>query len=242
MMREARSWVFLAVGLLLAAVTGVALYGFTQQVAQAPAAAATSSIEVLVAKIDLPVRTVISADVLSRKSYPADLLPAGVIKSEIDAIGLTTLAPISRGQTIVAGQLAAAEGKKGASVTLQKGMVLVSFPTTDPLTIGGLVNVGDRVDILASVTINPGDTSRTSQTTIQNLEVIDIVGPTKEQPQRATALVFAVDHQVALVLKYLRDSQASVDLAIRSRAETESARTSGVDLTFLVQNYSFKPR
>jgi Flp pilus assembly protein CpaB len=239
-MREARSWIFLAVGVLLAAVTGLALYGLSQQVAQPQLAAANSTIQVLVAKVDLPLRTVITADALSRKTYPADLVPVGAVSSELDAIGLTTIAPITRGQTIVAGQLAAAEGKKGASVTLQKGLVLVSFPTTDPLTIGGLVNVGDRVDILASVAVGPTDGPRTSQTTLQNLEVVDIVGPTKEQPQRATALVFAVDHQVALVLKYLRDSQASVDIAIRSRAETELARTTGVDLGFLVQTYGFR--
>lgn len=238
-MRESRSWIFLAVGVLLAAVTGMALYGLSQQVAP-PQLAAGATIEVLVAKVDLPLRTVITADALSRRSYPADLVPAGAVGSELDAIGLTTIAPIARGQAIVAGQLAAAEGKKGASVTLQKGQVLVSFPTTDPLTIGGLVSVGDRVDILASVAVGPVDGARTSQTTIQNLEVVDIVAPTKEQPQRATALVFAVDHQVALVLKYLRDSQASVDLAIRSRAENELARTTGVDLGFLVQTYGFR--
>jgi hypothetical protein len=49
-----------------------------------------------------------------------------------------------------------------------------------------------------------------------------------------------VDHQVALVLKYLRDSQASVDLAIRSRAESDLTRTTGVDISFLVQTYGFR--
>jgi len=240
-MREARSWVFLAIGLLLAGVTGLALYGLSQQVAHpSTAAAATSTVEVIVAKLDLPTRTVITTDTLSRKSYPVDLVPAGALSNEADAIGMTTVAPIGRGQAIVSGQLAAAEGKKGASVTVPKGLVLVSFPTTDPLTNGGLVNVGDHVDILASVLIGSGDTTRVSQTTLQNLEVMDIVSPTKEQPQRGMALVFAVDHQVALVLKYLRDSQASVDLAIRSRAESELTRTTGVDISFLVQTYGFR--
>ena len=243
-MREARSWIFLAVGLVLASVTGLALYGVSQQAAAQGSSVSTTAatVEVFTAKVDLPVRTVISADVLTKKSYPVDLVPVGAVTNDIDAIGLTTIAPIARGQTIVAGQLAAAEGKTGASVTLQKGLVLVSFPSTDPLTIGGLVHVGDHVDVLATITASPSDPSRTSQTTIQNLEVIDIVGPTKEQPQRATALVFAVDHQVALVLKFLRDSQASIDLAIRSRAETELTRTSSVDQGFLVQTYGFKQR
>ena len=241
-MRESRSWIFLGVGLLLAALTGFALYGVAQQSAQSanPLAPAAKTIEVLVAKVDLPVRTVITADLITRKAFPADLIPAGAYSRDGDAIGQTTVAPIARGQTIVAGQLSSAEGPHGASITIAKGSVLVAFPTTDPLTVAGLVNVGDRVDILASVISGTGGDAKVSQTTLQNLEVIDILSPTKDQPERALSLVFAVDHQVALVLKYLRDSQATVDLAIRSRAETELVRTTSVDLTYLTSTYGIR--
>jgi Flp pilus assembly protein CpaB len=116
----------------------------------------------------------------------------------------------------------------------------VAFPTNDPLTANGLVNVGDKVDILATVTAGTGDTARATQTTLQNLEVLDIIGPTKEQPQRASALVFAVDHQVAIVLKYLRDSQATIDLAIRSRAESQIVKTTSVDLGYVTSTYGIK--
>jgi len=141
---------------------------------------------------------------------------------------------------IVTGQLTTAGGKQGASITVEVGKVVVAFPTIDPLTANGLVNVGDKVDILASVAAGTGDTARATQTTLQNLEVMDILGPTKEQPQRATALVFQVDHQVALVLKYLRDSQATIDLAIRSRSESAIVKTTSVDLGFLTTTYGIR--
>ena len=239
-MRESRSWIFLGVGLLLAALTGFALYGLAQQTAHPAAAVAARTVDVVVANVDIPLRTVITADVIERRSFPADLVPAGALTREADALGQTTIAPLARGQTIVSGQLSVAEGTNGASVTIQKGSVLVAFPTTDPLSAAGLVNVGDRVDILASIIQGTGADAKVSQTTLQNLEVIDILAPTKEQPQRATALVFAVDHQVALVLKYLRDSQATIDLAIRSRAETEIVRTTSVDLQYLAQTYGIR--
>ncbi len=240
-MRETRSWIFLGVGLLLAALTGFALYGLAQQAAAPAATTATvRTVDVIVAKVDIPVRTVITGDVVLRRSFPADLVPAGALTRDADALGQTTIAPIARGQTIVAGQLSSAEGKNGASVTIEKGRVLVAFPTIDPLSTAGLVNVGDRVDILASVIQGTGPDAKVSQTTLQNLEVIDILAPTKEQPQRATSLVFAVDHQVALVLKYLRDSQATIDLAIRSRAETDIVRTTSVDLQYLMQTYGIR--
>jgi Flp pilus assembly protein CpaB len=242
-MRDARAWIFLAVGLLLAALTGVALYGVAQQAASSEARPApVATVDVLVAKIDLPVRTTITADVVARRGYPKELVPAGAITNDADALGQTTIAPIARGQAIVQAQLSAAvaEGQRAASLTIEAGKVMVAFPTSDPLTTAGLVNVGDRVDILASVIQGTGENSKVSQTTIQNLEVVDVLGATKEQPQRATALVFAVDHQVALVLKFLRDSQATVDVAIRSRAETDAVKTTSVDLTYVVGTYGFR--
>jgi Flp pilus assembly protein CpaB len=240
-LREARAWLFLAAGLVLAVLTGVALYGVAQQNAGRPEApAATNTVQVLVAKSDISARTVLSADLLAHRNFPIDLVPAGAVSSDAAAIGETTLVPVARGQAIVAGQLASAEGQHGASITIEAGKVLVAFPLNDPLTANGLVNVGDKVDILATVAAGTGDTARSTQTTLQNLEVLDVLGPTKEQPQRATALVFAVDHQVAVVLKYLRDSQAVIDLAIRSRAETQIVKTTSVDLGYVTSTYGIK--
>jgi len=240
-LREARAWVFLTAGLVLAVLTGVALYGVAQQSSVRPEApASTTTIQVLVAKADIAARTVLTADLLARKDFPADLVPSGAVASDAAALGQTTLVPIARGQAIVAGQLSSAEGQHGASLTLEAGKVLVAFPTSDPLTANGLVNIGDKVDILATVAAGTGDTARATQTTLQNLEVLDIIGPTKDQPQRATALVFAVDHQVAIVLKYLRDSQATIDLAIRSRTETQVVKTTSVDLGYITSTYGIK--
>jgi len=241
-LREARAWVFLAAGLVLAVLTGVALYAVAQQstVRSDGPASSTNTISIFVAKTDLAQRTVLTAEQITRRDFPADLVPAGAITTDAALIGQTTVAPIARGQAIVTGQLTTAGGKQGASITVEVGKVVVAFPTIDPLTANGLVSVGDKVDILASVAAGTGDTARATQTTLQNLEVMDILGPTKEQPQRATALVFQVDHQVALVLKYLRDSQATIDLAIRSRSESAIVKTTSVDLGFLTTTYGIR--
>ena len=236
-MRETRSWIFLGVGLLLAALTGLSLYGVAQQNTPAQQAASVRTVDVIVAKADMPPRTVITAALVAHRSFPSDLVPAGVITNEADAVGQTTIAPIARGQALVFSQLFSAEGKPSFSV--EKGSVVVAFPTTDPLTTAGLVNVGDHVDLLASVISGTGADAKMAQTTLQNLVVVDVLAPTKEQPGRVTSLVFAVDHQVALVLKYLRDAQATVDLAIRSRNENDLVKTTGVDLRYVIQTYGF---
>ena len=242
-MRDTRAWIFLAIGLVLAGLTGFALYGLAQQAAPNGAVVRggqVQTMDIIVAKADLPVRVIITPDAVMHKAFPLDLVPAGAITNDADVIGQTTITPIARGQVIVQAQLSSAETNRSASLTVPRGFVMVAFPTTDPLTAAGLVQIGDKVDVLATVIAGTGESSRVSQTTIQNLEVLDILGPTSAQPQRATALVFAVDHQVAVVLKFLRDSQATIDLAIRSRNETEVTKTTSVDLGYVVSTYGIR--
>lgn len=238
-MRDTRAWVFLLVGILLAILTGGALYQVATQSDAAKAAPAGPTTGVVVAKTDLPARTVLTADSLALQSYPASLVPAGSFTSAADVVGQTTTVPIVRGQPVLRPQLSIAGARQPASQTIDKGKVLVAFPTGDPLTSAGLVGVGDRVDILATVVAGQGEATRVTQTTLQDLEVLEILAPTGER-QTARSLVFVVDHQVALVLKYLRDAQAIVDLAIRSRAEAERVRTTSVDLAYLTTTYEMK--
>ena len=235
-MNEIRSWIFLALGLLLSGMTGLALYGVSQDISnRGQAAAANDSLEVLVATADIPARTVLATANLTSRTYPRELVPTGAIGQTADAIGQTTVATIPKGAVIVRDQLIAAGGNKGASVTLDKGLVLVAFPTTDPLTLAGLVEEGDRVDVLATL---PGaDGSKRTQTIVQNLVVVEVVRP---NATRSAALTFIVDPQVALVLKNLRDAQYTIDLSIRARADTETVKTTAVDSDYVQQRYGIR--
>jgi len=232
-----RSWFFLSLGLVLAILTGVALNGVAQQSVGPAAAAPVDTIGIIVAKADLPARTVLTATMLVRRDYPKELVPNGAVATEAEVIGQTTLAAVPAGAPVLRGQLVAAEGRKGASLTVDPGKVLISFPTSDPLTVGGFVEIGDHVDILATVTTGSGENPKRTQTIVQNLEVLQVLAPTREQPQRASSLTFIVDHQTALVLKYLRDSQATIDVVVRSRAESQDVTTRSVDITYLVTSF-----
>ena len=238
-MRELRAWLFLGLGLLLAGLTGLSLYGVSQDVGGRNVAAASDTTSVVVARADIPARVVITADMLTRRDYPRALVPSGSVARESDAVGQTSVSTIAAGTPVVRSEIVAAGGKSGASLTLEKGKVLVAFPTTDPLTLAGLVRPGDHIDVLATVTSGSGDAARKTQTTVQNLEVIDVL-TTGTGAQKVASLTFVVDHQVALVLKYLRDVQASVDLAVRSHAESDAAATQSVDLNYLVQTYGVR--
>lgn len=236
-----RSWALLAVGLALSVMTGVALYRVATDARAAPVAAATSTeAAAVVAKVDIAARTVITPDMVMTKSVPATLLPAATVPSEGAAIGRTTLAPIPKGSFVFEALLVAAGGRTGSSLTVAPGKVLVAFPTTDALTTAGLVLPGDRIDLLATVVSGQGETSRKTQTIVQNLEVVEVLRPTPEHPQQTLALTFVVDHQVALFLKYLRDSQAAVEIAVRSQEETQGVLTQSVNIQVLQDTFGIK--
>ncbi len=236
------SALLLALALALAGVTGWSVYGIANRLTPAPvaAAAAPATVDIVVARVDIPVRTVITAEHLERRAWPADAVPPAAVRSVGAALGQTTLVPIAKGLPVFTATLAAAEGRTGASLTVDPGTVLTAFPTTDPLTLAGLVTVGDHIDILATVVIGKGDDIKRTQTTLQDIEVVEVLRPTKEQPGRVTALTLAVDHQVALVLKYLRDAQATIDIVVRSSAEHERSKTTSVDIQYLVDTYGIK--
>jgi Flp pilus assembly protein CpaB len=239
-MRELRAWLFLGLGLLLAGLTGLSLYGVSQDFGGTKGvAAASDTTDIVIARSDIKASTVITLDMVARKSYPRTLVPAGAVASEGDVVGQTTLSAVPAGTAVVRSQLIAANGKSTTSLTLEKGKVLVAFPTVDPLTLAGLVKAGDKVDVLATVTSGSGEAARKTQTTLQNLEVIDVL-TTGSAAQKVASLTFVVDHQVALVLKYLRDTQAAIDIVVRSRAEDGITSTTSVDLNYLLNTYGVK--
>jgi pilus assembly protein CpaB len=235
---RSRSTILLAIGVLLSVVTagGLYFYAASQRGPAGQAQAATDMVSAIVARADIPARTVVTAEMLTRQALPAAAIPASAARAESEVVGQTSLAPIPAGSMLLRPQLSAAGGKTGLSVALDPGKVLVAFPTTDPLTNAGLVAPGDHIDLLATVTTGTGETSRKTQTTIQNLEVVQVLAPAGG----GKALTFVVDHQVALFLKYLRDSQASIEVAVRSQGENDVIRTQSVNVQVLQDTFGFR--
>lgn len=244
-MKVSRPAIFLGLGIVLALLAGVLVFTVTQQAAAPKQVEVT--VPVVVARIDIPERSIITPEQLETREYPRTLVPSGAITSVDIAIRQTTLAKIPLGAPVLSSQIVTGGGSTGLSLTIERGKVLVAFPIGDALTNTGQIKAGDRVDILATITPPaiaavppaPGTPSvpalasiPVTQKIVQNLEVVDI--PVKN------VLIFVVDHQTSLVLKSLRDGGALIDLAIRSRAETGTAQTTPVDSRYIVQTFGFR--
>jgi len=105
--------------------------------------------------------------------------------------------------------------------------------------------------------LESGARTLVSQTTLQNVEVysMGLWTPPGQQTQAngngngntnqpannnsVKIITFIVDHQEALILKYVKDSGGTVDLAIRSAADNQQVQTDPVTLDYLVDVFGF---
>jgi pilus assembly protein CpaB len=229
---------------------------------QSGSATAVPTRVVIVAARDIAANTVVSTSHLMTASYPLTLIPEDAIVNQSEVLNTTTTTPVFSGQILLRRQFLAAQGRTGASVNIPPGKVLVAFPSTDMLNATGAVQSGDHVDIMLSIPISgtarldsgadtgtqlqPGKPSLVTQGTLQNIEVYT-VGQWLPPGQTANAeaartlkiITFVVDHQEALILKFVKDSGGTIDLAVRSAADDKQVQTDPVTLDYLVDLYGF---
>jgi pilus assembly protein CpaB len=86
----------------------------------------------------------------------------------------------------------------------------------------------------------------TSVLALQNLEVLEILeepaapGATEEGAQATLArraLLLQIDPQDAVILKYLRDSEATIDVALRARDNDTQYEVDAVNINYIVLRY-----
>jgi pilus assembly protein CpaB len=219
--------------------------------------------EVLVARTDIAANSVITRSQVTTASFPVDLVPADAITSTESVLNATAKTAVFSGQILLQRQFIAGP----VTSIIPPGKVLVAFPSTDMLNATGAVQPGDHVDIMISLPISgttrldagasngtqiaPGQTTLVSQLTLQNIEVYTMGewtppgqatntnGNANANPQALKIITFIVDHQEALILKFVKDSGGTIDLAIRSAQDNQNVETDPVTIDYLVDLYKF---
>jgi pilus assembly protein CpaB len=214
---------------------------------------------VVLAAKDIPVRHLVTAEDVVTRSYPLGVAPEDSFHTVTEVMSRTATTQVFKGEMLLARQFIDAGGATGASTTIPPGKMLVAFPATDMLNATGAVHAGDHVDIMISIPISgtaalAGNSttqegaekdSKTvvTQATMQNIEVYSTgtwtpTGPAAEQNGGEVKIItFIVDHQEALILKYVKDSGGTIDLGVRSIADTQDVATDPVSLDYLVDLY-----
>ena len=151
-------------------------------------------VEVVVAANDILVGTKLEDRDVRLAPFPQASLPSGVFTKKVQVVGRGVVLPISRGEFILPGKLAAENAGAGLPSLIPPGMRAVSVRVNDVVSVAGFVQPGTRVDVL--LTGNPGTSSERQTTTV--LENVAVVAVGKSLERNA-----AGDSQVAPVITLL---------------------------------------
>ncbi len=111
------------------------------------------TVMVLVAAEDIPARTsgdaVVSNNLVAQEEVPRRLVVPGALANETDLQDRVLVASVSKGQQLVSSQLAAPE-TESLAFRIKNGMRAVSVTIDRARAVAGLIQPGDRVDVVAT--------------------------------------------------------------------------------------------
>jgi pilus assembly protein CpaB len=214
----------LIAAVVIAAATGVLTVNYVSSVGRTQAAQAEPQLRILVAKDDIPARITIETSMLRRVSRPISQVEPGAVIDAHKVIGLLSLVSLPAGSTITASRIGRPQ-TVALAVVLKRGMRAVSIGIDRVKAVGGLIQPGDRVDVIA-VAPRVADETPQGKTIVTGALVLasgtqmeSAVQPTaqpgQQDSQSLTTVTLAVTPAQADLLA-AADINATLRLALRS--------------------------
>lgn len=269
MLRRRKGLIWILAGVVVAVLAGVAAMLALRaaiSTVQVPVAEAPLTRSVVVASRFIARRSTLTYADLEIKELPEDSIRSGAIVRTEDAAGRITLTEFNQGEMILAQNLlevtaegAPEAGEPSLGEALEEEEVAVALQATDLMNRFGVLQPGDKVDLLFSVNV-VGKTYQeevprgglVALNALQNLEVLQIVAiktqeegteeGAEEQPVVEERLIVLIaDPQQAVILKYLKDSAGAIDFALRSPTSERLFEVEAVTINYLADRYKIVP-
>ena len=259
-MRQRQAYLWLALGIILAILAGALIFvTMRRATAVRPVVQEEPKTEVVVTTRDIPQGAVIQEDDVALEEVLTESVTQGAVLSTDEAIGKMTTIELVSGEVLLASRLidptkglaeAAEEGEQIAFI-IEEGQVVMAFPAMDLMSSIGLLEPGDRIDILCSLEVveevleEEALTGLVTFSSLQNLEIAALVMPPdaaverggRAQPQ---AILLALEPQDALVLKHLVDAGSTMDIVLRAPTDQQLFETQPVNMDYLVDRYRIR--
>ena len=132
---------------------------------------------VVVASSDLPTRVAITSGSVAIKYIPLSAVPPSAFTTIKQVTGLVPLIPIKQGQPITTNMVAGADAAS-AFLPIPKGFVALQIPTSEQQGVGGNIQDGDYISVIATVT---SGTKVATMTVFTDLHVIKVGGSTSDR-------------------------------------------------------------
>ncbi len=229
----AAAGVILVVLLTRSFLTSAQQQASTAQVAQAPKAVA---VQVLVAKRDLPVGTILSPEDTHWSDWPEkgvnDAYFVGKKDKKSAADGQVVRLPISKGEPLTRSSMVK-QGERGfLAAILSPGMRAVTVKLSPTSGIGGFIFPGDRVDVLLTHTIEVSRSEKyqVAETVFQNVRIlaVDQKSASDDKAKIGKTATLEVTPKMAEKVVMLSNI-GSLSLSLRSLANASGAPMSNPD-------------
>ncbi|MFH2126760.1 MAG: Flp pilus assembly protein CpaB [Pseudomonadota bacterium] len=234
------SFIFLALAIVLASAAAFAAHKWIQRQGAVAAASRIAMTPVVVASRDLPAGLALSAGDLKVTRWPQAGLPQGSFNSVNVLSGRVLKTAASQGEPLLSGKLAAKGLRGGLSAVLPQGYRAMTVHVDEVIGVGGFVQPGDLVDVLATVAKGPYQKDPITRTVLQGVTVLT-VGQNVEQDKDAKKPKRDKSKVVTLQLTPLQAETLALSanegkllLALRSNSDRRETDSPGVRLTSLL--------
>jgi pilus assembly protein CpaB len=144
--------VILIVAIILAVIAVVAVIMYISNI-RASVEEEVEKIEVLIAAQNIPgettVETIITNESVITQAIPRKYLAEGILTSLEDYKGYVAAVPINKGEQITATMFTKPEAI-GLAFIIPDDMVAISIPINEVIGVSNLINIGDRVNVIAT--------------------------------------------------------------------------------------------
>lgn len=127
--------------------------------------------KVIVAKVNIPPRTVIQENMLQVKELPVDSAPPDVITDFDKVLNVQVKVPIFAGDVLTEQKISEDRRAEGFIGTIPPECRAVSISVNDITGVAGFAKPGDKVDLLL---VEKGDYSATTEMILQNVPLLSI--------------------------------------------------------------------
>lgn len=212
----------LLVAILLAVGTGWLTLNYISSVERANSAGSQAT-TVLVATTEIPARATITASMLERVTRPASAVEPDALNDPQKAVGALSLITIPVGGQITSSKVGH-PSDVGLPVRLRPGMRAVSIAIDRVKGVSGLLQPGDRVDVIA-VPARQNDAPPPASTILRGIRVLAVgnsleyaqASPSPDQQNSQTITLEVTPHQADLLA--MADQNTTLRLALRSPRE-----------------------
>jgi Flp pilus assembly protein CpaB len=230
----------LIVGLLFAAIAGVSTFFYAQTTkSEAPAPIPTT--DVIVAAREIPPKTQITAADLNKVKMNADAAPPSAIHRAEDVLGKITITPIAVGEPILPTKLAGAGaapfvvipvdalGPNGAIQPNTPHYRAMSITVSDAVAAGGNVQAGDTVDLLYTLSYDPGKflTNPNPTRNVSDMSARIVIERIPILARNLSTYVIRTDAVMAERIAYLMASGGQMQMLLRAPKDDRATGTAG---------------